>query len=467
MILGKAIKKLFNLSKMATLTRVGRGDMRGRARDIFYCLRPFCSVLCYSKGEFERHLETHKSEEKTEKGEEEFNFGEENVMDNDMNDNKSFSVTVNCNPDEVFLDGEKNDDPIIKPPKDGIKTRPLIQKWRDETKVKTETRGRKPLNKTKDAVGPQKCKICDSTFNCSTTLGTHKFKVHHIGGEVCSQCQKVCSTKVALKAHIVSYHKSEPVSCQTCGKIFTNKHKLKAHELNTHGPEVLPCPSCGKMFQSKQKLKYHEVSFHTEQSFECDGCPKYFKTKTVLEAHRLTHKEASFLCSDCPERFRMQSSLDKHRYTSHSANIQMFKCQECEKDFVSKRHLRLHAKTHQEKTKVTCELCEKVLSSSKVLGDHLRSVHEKIKRFSCNLCGHKAYKKDKLKKHVQKVHSRVMETCLISDAEVKHAYHHVMSYHQDIPNAWEIHKKKQRSIKAMDKECFSSMIKVAEKIKTE
>ena len=108
---------------MATLTRMGRGDMRGRARDIFYCLRPFCSVLCYSKGEFERHLETHKSEEKTEKVEEEFNFGEENVMDNDMNDNKSFSVTVNCNPDEVFLDGEKNNDPIIKPPKDRIKTR--------------------------------------------------------------------------------------------------------------------------------------------------------------------------------------------------------------------------------------------------------------------------------------------------------------------------------------------------------
>ena len=112
-------------------------------------------------------------------------------MDNDMNDNKSFSVTVNCNPDEVFLDGEKNNDPIIKPPKDGIKTRPFIQEWRNETKVKTETRGRKPLNKTKDAVGPQRCKICDSTFTCSTTLGTHKFKVHHIGGEVCSQCQKV------------------------------------------------------------------------------------------------------------------------------------------------------------------------------------------------------------------------------------------------------------------------------------
>ena len=409
----------------------------------------------------------HKSEEKVERVEEEFNFGEENVKDNDMNDNNSFSVTVNCNPDDVFIGGAKKNDPIIKPTKDERNTRPLIQRWRDETRVKTETRGRKPLNKTKEDAGPQKCKICDATFKCSTTLGTHKFKVHHIGGEVCDQCQKVCSTKVALKAHIVSYHTSEPVSCQTCGKMFANKHKLKSHELNSHGTEIHPCPSCGKMFPSKQRLKVHEFSFHTGQSFDCDGCEKSFKTKAVLEAHRLTHEEASFLCTDCPERFRMQSSLNKHQHNNHGAKVQMFKCQECEKDFFSKRYLQLHAKTHQEKTKVKCELCEKVLSSSKVLTDHKRSVHEKIKRFSCNICGHKAYKKDKLNKHVQKVHSHVMETCLICDVEVKHTYHHVISNHQDIPNAWNIHKKKQQSIKAMDKECISSMIKATEKIKSE
>ena len=445
---------------MATLTRIRGGDLRGRARDIYYCLQPACSVLSYSRGEFERHLASHKSRDKTEHVEEEFNFGEENVEDDgknsDLNDNSSFTVTVNVNPDHIFLDGVKKNLSVIKPEKDGNKPNdngniatPLIKDYvkpQMGPRVKVETRGRKSLDQTKSVVGPQKCNICDATFNCSITLGTHMFKVHHIGGEVCGLCQKVCSTQVALKAHIISYHTSESVACSTCGIIFAGKHKLKAHELNTHGQANLPCSTCGKTFPTKYRLKAHEVTYHSEPSFKCDSCPKMVKTKYLLAEHSLIHKEPSFLCTDCPEAFRTKSSLDKHQYICHGASVEIFKCDKCDKELFSKERLRDHARDHRE-ANVKCKQCEKVLSSVRALNSHTKAVHEKIKRFSCNLCEYKAFKKDKFEKHVQKVHSNVMETCLFCKVEVKHAYHHVTTKHKDIPNAWEIHKKKQQSIK--------------------
>ena len=152
--------------------------MRGRARDIYYCLQPACSVLSFSRGESERHLASHKSGDKTEKVEEEFNFGEENVEDgrnNDVNDNRSFSVTVNVNPEDIFLGGVKKNLSVIKPEKDGNKPNdngniatPMIKDYvkpHMEPRVKVETRGRKPLDQSKNLVGPQKCKICDATCN--------------------------------------------------------------------------------------------------------------------------------------------------------------------------------------------------------------------------------------------------------------------------------------------------------------
>ena len=170
------------------------------------------------------------------------------------------------------------------------------------------------------------------------------------------------------------------------------------------------------------------------------------KTKKCLEEHSLTHKEPSFLCTDCPDAFRTKSSLDKHQYISHGTKVQIFKCNKCDKEFFSKQRLNDHDRNHQE-SNVKCQQCDKVLSSVKALDNHTKAVHDKIKRFSCDMCAFKAFKKEKFDKHVKKVHENAMETCLICDVEVKHAYHHVMSNHKDIPNAWEIHKKKQKSIK--------------------
>ena len=106
----KSADTLFQTVKMATLTRIRGGDIRGRPRDIYYCLTPSCSVLSYSKLDFERHLAGHKIRDKAEDVEDEFNFGDENVADNDMND------SININLDEILLPSGRSDhDTLVKP----------------------------------------------------------------------------------------------------------------------------------------------------------------------------------------------------------------------------------------------------------------------------------------------------------------------------------------------------------------
>ena len=355
--------------------------------------------------------------------EDEFNFGDENVADNDMNDS--------INLDEILLPSGRSDhDTLVKPEKKKATKETfnnLIHiKLQKEPRLKTEggfveTRGRKSLDQTKAIVGPEKCKVCAATFSSITTLGTHQFKAHNIGGEVCGQCHKVCSTKVALKAHTAIYHRGDLVPCSTCGKTFANKHRLKAHELNSHGKATIPCPDCGKVFPTKLKLRAHEKSFHEERSHACPSCPKIFSVEGNLKSHLKSHEGPSFLCTDCPEGFKRKDSFNRHQYLFHGkcSNIKTFNCDDCGVKLFTKRDFEMHSKQHTGQKDFKCEFCGKLLGRSGSLKNHIRAVHEKVKNFSCNKCDYKAFKKDKFKQHLRKIHDEDLNSHEVDVTDLK------------------------------------------------
>ena len=76
----------------------------------------------------------------------------------------------------------------------------------------------------------------------------------------------------------------------------------------------------------------------------------------------------------------------------------------CPKNFTQLAQLRQHSLTHLSATKYnnnpmrwytqkTCEICQHVFSTSKTLSKHVKTVHNKIKPFICNVCGYKSAKK--------------------------------------------------------------------------
>jgi RNase P subunit RPR2 len=78
---------------------------------------------------------------------------------------------------------------------------------------------------------------------------------------------------------------------------------------------------------------------------------------------------------------------------------------------------------------VSCTLCGKLLSSESALQKHVSSVHEKIRRFACEHCDHKASTPGNLQQHIDSFHLGIKHECDICQAgRLYSSPHHSILY---------------------------------------
>lgn len=78
-----------------------------------------------------------------------------------------------------------------------------------------------------------------------------------------------------------------------------------------------------------------------------------------------------------------------------------FACSNCPKIFKQFSQLRVHGITHHQNdgtqmrwySQKKCDICNNMFANSKVLSKHIKTVHNQIKPFICNICGHKSARK--------------------------------------------------------------------------
>lgn len=219
---------------------------------------------------------------------------------------------------------------------------------------------------------------------------------------------KICNTKFKEKRyllqHLRTFHKdnSKNLLCLYCNEIFTHRCQRLRHIRKIH-PEVFEeNPKSSKI--SKDKLNR-----------SCNICSKVFKTEKFLQVHNSTHHKAqSHECSKCSKKFSFKQSLERHIKAIHE-DKRDFKCSECQRAFRSQYELNQHhEKMHVEVKKMipveslTCDVCDKVCSSRKVLYSHKKYVHEGIRWgssvYKCKLCFEDFDSKYKKSKHWHQVH---------------------------------------------------------------
>lgn len=124
------------------------------------------------------------------------------------------------------------------------------------------------------------------------------------------------------------------------------------------GDEKL-CPICGKNF--KNVVRHIGMIHEKIKRFSCDLCgyAVYEKSNLLKHMHR-KHTEECYYCSMCSFKTAILTSLTTHVTNQHGeARERTEKCQDCNKEFLSKHGLINHIKRYHEKVKAAkCELCD-------------------------------------------------------------------------------------------------------------
>lgn len=315
--------------------------------------------------------------------------------------------------DERFLKFVHTSDSIeveLETQKNPLPSQMLIK---DPSRFKTEER-------------PYKCSKadCNKTFLLKHHLTTHE-KTHT--GErphVCAHCGKSFTHKYCLNTHLLLHTNERPHQCTECNKRFTLKHHLMSHK-NVHKREKpFHCGECGKSFPLKKQLITHEKFHRGERPFVCKECGDTFAQENHLVMHLRFHGSlTSFVCGQCGATFTRKFELDNHERLHGKEPLA---CPTCHKEFLQKRTLLAHIKSHENKT--TCRLCGDQFPDEQALNAHQSSVHlyrekqmrsrmaanakprlaskaNKNKKYFCDICFRKFGAKHGLTQHKKRQHN--------------------------------------------------------------
>jgi len=295
----------------------------------------------------------------------------------------------------------------------------------------------------KRKIEPFKCYACDIIFYSKSQFLCHK-KEEHKESFVCKCCNKQFKYHFLLMKHIQDKSNSDEVignsqkRCHICNKLFEINY-FKKHLKLVHEGKILKtsCTVCGK---SVHNIKDHML-LHSEPKFQCETCPKKFKRESCLEHHRkrvhLNIRE--FKCPTCNKEFSAERHLKQH--TLVHTGLKLHTCELCGTSFKQKPHLKshikhvhegvkrikidrnmnvqcgkcgklcfnqqslqIHEKTHTgslaERKTFTCNFCSAAFTTAQNLKGHIKSVHEGVKPYSCQICDRAFAYKDTLEAHM-------------------------------------------------------------------
>jgi hypothetical protein len=169
----------------------------------------------------------------------------------------------------------------------------------------------------------------------------------------CPLCGKEISSISNMSSHIQQCHPStpEPYRCEECGGFYKTRISLKHHMQSQHttNRKSYPCKYCGNIFTEARSLKEHiNCSHETTEVFSCEVCKKNFLTRGRLRRHMYIHGEFRLFCKYCGKGFHLKD-MNKHIDLMHekkSAN--KFKCEYCS------RYNGVHLKT----LPYRCPICD-------------------------------------------------------------------------------------------------------------
>jgi len=218
----------------------------------------------------------------------------------------------------------------------------------------------------------------------------------HVENFCCALCDYKASKRDHIINHIQRHHFPKEVKCPSCPKFFVNKASLNHHFNYSHKSKK--CPHC---LETLTNLPRHL------KTTLCPACSQPFPCSKLLFDHKLKCTK-KLECRECGKKFEIERHLKQHIYLRHKSGQKWkgFHCKFCSTFFESTKLLRQHHLTeHFDLMKYKCQFCEKAFISRDSCHLHIVSVH-RIGGFGCKFCGKRVLSKHLLSKHLSKHHFR-------------------------------------------------------------
>ncbi|XP_015174712.1 PREDICTED: zinc finger protein 91 isoform X1 [Polistes dominula] len=193
--------------------------------------------------------------------------------------------------------------------------------------------------------------------------------------------------------------------CATCKKRYSTKKSLLRHQL-LHEEPNFECDICNVKFYRKDKLKAHYDKCsekNPDQVRKCNICGDSFENNEILRQHRAKHVTEGILTEEdlreiepCPEERKQGEKIIRKRRT----DIVGLECTECNKHYTSRKGLLRHIQVHEGK-KYLCDICPKKFYRREHLKIHVAK-HNMIKPYKCTRCTKRFIKEEQLTNHLSK-----------------------------------------------------------------
>ena len=289
-----------------------------------------------------------------------------------------------------------------------------------------------------------KCKLCSSVHKTRNRLNGHMYHHHRGMPKECNYCDFKTPKPRNLRIHKLTKHqgharnavvaaiklisemspKKRSFSCDKCTFKSVKPNRLREHQQTRHEGLIIECDKCGNHFGRKDILKRHIQILHSDKPKPaCDQC----NFTTTTEAHLKEHKgrihelkgstttkirENSFVyqCNYCNMTFRKKKLMSRHTNTFHAEGATKHPCDECDAEFDSSKHLKLHKKSSHNSQGIgdVRLLCPKACTEKAGLSHHLKFYHEEI-RNECDKCNFWTTKPRQLIRHNDNMHSQIQK----------------------------------------------------------
>lgn len=172
--------------------------------------------------------------------------------------------------------------------------------------------------------------------------------------------------------------------CDKCQQPCVNWCRLKVHTEKEHESKAMVKCKCGLILRSKTAIYRHVAAHNDPTVYKCDQCTKVTKTQAALDKHKIRH---------IPKPNRK------------------YECEHCDRVFYARENLKSHTRIHiprEQRYIFPCDVCGAKFTTRSAVSGHKRAVHEKLKRFVCDLCGYACGTRGELVQH-RAIHSDAKE----------------------------------------------------------